>query len=381
MRKILSTAALWILAILSAYPQEEQNLTPDYVNGVFYYKRLDYMRHSYDKARMLHREGYGGMLGGIFSVMYDFNWGVDTDRLQGRPMMLGFALGDGNQKKWGFHFLGYGTGNATNRDLSKEFKAIIAPDRYRAYTIGASYDLGFVSLTADATLANGMPSIYGRVFVPFLKTHIGVGTSQFDEVIDPIDNQKKIIKSNVLNIDNLSFATSLIPYFNLGLKIFRISQIRYAPNIYLSAHQFVKSEKWDRMKWDADLFFETRTGKVQDLKSLEDYDIRFTLYRMGNSMGGSSTDKPIDLRYTAFVGVSYKSEVDLYSKTLTESGMVYNGQHGFGFETGVGIRVLGFKRLGFEEDTYVRLSYYYNYSGYYERFPGMGQGVKFKVIL
>ncbi len=381
MIKIATTAAIMLFALISAYPQEGQNLTPDYVNGVFYYKRLDYMRHSYDKARMLHREGYGGMLGGIFSVMYDFNWGIDTDRLQGRPMMLGFALGDGKQKKWGVHFLGYGTGNASNRDLSKEFKAIIAPDRYRAYTIGASYDLGFVSLTADATLANGMPSIYGRVFVPILKTHIGVGTSQFDEIIDPVDNQKKIIKSNALNIDNLSFATSLIPYFNVGLKIFRISQIRYAPNIYLSAHQFVKSEKWDRMKWDADLFFETRTGKVKELKSLEDYDIRFTLYRMGNSMGGSSSDNPIDLRYTAFVGVSYKSEVDLYSKTLTESGMVYNGQNGLGFEAGVGIRVLGFKRLGFEEDTYVRLSYYYNYSGYYERFPGMEQGVKFKVIL
>ena len=381
MRRIVTTTALALLSMLYVYPQVNQNLTPDYVNGVFYYKRLDYMRHSYDKARMLHREGYGGMLGGIFSVMYDFNWGVDTDRLQGRPMMLGFALGDGKQKKWGFHFLGYGTGNATNRDLSKDFIAIIAPDRYRAYTIGASYDLGFVSLTADATLANGIPSIYGRVFVPILKTHIGIGTSQFDEIIDPVDNQKKIIKSNALNIDNLSFATSLIPYFNVGLKIFRISQIRYAPNIYLSAHQFVKSDKWAKMKWDADLFFETRTGKVKDLKSLEDYDIRFTLYRMGSSLGGSTSDKPIDLRYTAFVGVSYKSKVDLYSKTLTESGMVYNGQNGLGFETGVGIRVLGFKRLGFEEDTYVRLSYYYNYSGYYERFPGMEQGVKFKVIL
>ena len=231
MRRIVTTIALALLSMLYVYPQDNQNLTPDYVNGVFYYKRLDYMRHSYDKARMLHREGSGGMLGGIFSVMYDFNWGVDTDRLQGRPMMLGFALGDGKQKKWGFHFLGYGTGNATNRDLSKDFIAIIAPDRFRAYTIGASYDLGFISLTADATLANGMPSIYGRVFVPILKTHIGVGTSQFDEIIDPVDNQKKIIKSNALNIDNLSFATSLIPYFNVGLKIFRISQIRYAPNI------------------------------------------------------------------------------------------------------------------------------------------------------
>ncbi len=61
--------------------------------------------------------------------------------------------------------------------------------------------------------------------------------------------------------------------------------------------------------------------------------------------------------------------------------MVYNGQNGFGGELGVGIRVLGFKKLGFEEDTYVRLSYYYNYSGYYERFPGMEQGFKFRVLL
>ncbi len=376
-RKIFVSLVLLVISLRLA-SQENDNLTPDYINGVFYYKRLDYMRHSYDKARMLHKAGHGGMLGGFFSVMYDFNYGIDTDRLMGRPMLLGFAVGDGKSKKWGIHFLGYGTGNAAHRDLSSEFKEAIAPDRFRAYSFGGSYTFNLFSLTADATLANGIPSLYGRIFIPFLKTHFGVGTSQFDEIIDPIDDQKKIVRSKVLNIDNFSFATSLVPYFNVGLKIYKLSQVRYAPNLYLSAHQFFNHNKWSRMSWDADLFIEARGGQLKDLTKLEDYDVRFTLYKL---IGKPWVESIISVRPTLFAGISYKSEIDLFDKTLSESGMVYNGQNGLGGEVGFGIRVLGFKKLGFEEDTYLRLSYYYNYSGYHERYPGMEQGVKFKVIL
>lgn len=366
---------------------EEENLTPDYINNVFYYKRLDYMRHSHDRARMLHREGFGGMLGGIFSVMYDFNYGQDMDRLRSAPMLLGAALGDGDKKRWGFHFLLYGTGNASigttdwkNRKYDREFKRTISPHRFRAYSVGGSVDLWLISLTADATWANGVPSVYGRVFVPFLRTHVGVGSSQFDEVIDPVSEQKKIIQSEIFNIDHLTFATSLIPYFNVGLKVFRLTQRRYAPNFSMAAHQFVNKSRWGTMNWDADIFFETRGGKVRELTDLEDFEARFTLHRLFWDTNDWD-DLPITFRGSIYLGLSYKSEVDFLDNTLSESGMVYNGQNGFGMELGVGLRVLGFRKFGFEEDTYVKLSYYNNFSGYYERFPGMRQGIKFRVLL
>ena len=60
--------------------------------------------------------------------------------------------------------------------------------------------------------------------------------------------------------------------------------------------------------------------------------------------------------------------------------MPYTGGHGLGGEIGVGLRVLGFKQMGFEEDTYVKFSVFYNYSEYFERYPPMKWGVKFRVI-
>ena len=34
----------------------ETNYTDNYINGVFYYKRLDYMRESYDRWRMIMKD-------------------------------------------------------------------------------------------------------------------------------------------------------------------------------------------------------------------------------------------------------------------------------------------------------------------------------------
>ena len=65
---------------------------------------------------------------------------------------------------------------------------------------------------------------------------------------------------------------------------------------------------------------------------MKDFDVRFVLYRL---IGDEVVDVDgICLRYTIFTGVSYKSEVNYFTKTLTESGLVYNGQDGLGFECG-----------------------------------------------
>lgn len=364
--------------------QDTENLTHEYINGIFYFKMLDNLRGSYDKARMLNRDGYEGMLKGIYGTLYDFNFGIDSDKLLGTPKMYGMAVGDTKSVKWGAHVLAYSTSNASYSNLSKEFRRAISPDRFRAITVGGSYDFKYLYLTADYTYAAGVSSLYGRVFVPFLRTHVGVGTSQFDEIIDPIDQQKKIIKSKVFSFDNVQFVTSAIPYLNLGLKVYRISQLRYAPNVYFSVHQFFKKSVWEKFRWDADFFFETRTSDLLKISEMEDYDARFTLYwlsRPGLFVKNKDENAPIDVRATVFAGVSYKSETDIYNQAISESGMVYNGQQGLGIEVGAGLRVLGFKRLGYMEDTYIRLSYYNNYSAYFERYPGMMQGVKFRVIL
>jgi hypothetical protein len=377
MNRIPIILAIMVLPVAGCLAQQPgENLTGEYINGVFYYKRLDYMRESYDRWRMIMDEYHPGedvrkYNYGIYSAMNDFNFGRDVDTTKITPMLIGYAFG---KNKLGYYFL------LSTSDFRNIFRKEV--DRSAGYfngvTLGLSYQIKWFSLLADVTYASKSLSVYGKLFLPGLKTHFGVGTSRFDEVVDPVDQQKRMVKSKVLNPDQFTFATSIVPYFNVGLRLLRYTRVRYVPNISLALHQYIRKERWAEMKWDAELFLETRGEKTRNILKMEDYDVRLTLYRLlGEPL---VKEDGICLRWAVFGGVSYKSELDYFAQTLTESGKVYTGQHGVGFEAGTGLRVLGFKKYGFQEDTYVRFSYFYNYSNYFERYPGMKQGLKFKVM-
>ena len=376
MNKRLLTIAILAISSYCFGQDPKENLTGEYINGVFYYKRLDYMRESYDRWRMLMQEYHPGedvkkYNYGIYSAMNDFNFGKDLDTNKVNPMLIGYAFGN---EKLGYYFL------LSTSDFRNYFRKEVdqSVGKFNAITLGLSYQIKWFSLLADMTYASKTLSVYGKIFFPGIKTHLGVGTSRFDEVVDPVDQQKKIIKSKVLSPDQLAFATSIIPYFNVGLRMLKYTKIRYMPNLSLALHQYIKQEKWANMKWDAELFFETRGEKSKNIFKMEDYDVRLTLYRLLGEPLVSSDG--ICLRWTIFGGISYKSELDYFAQTLTESGKVYTGQNGVGFEVGGGLRILGFKKYGFQEDTYVRFSYFNNYSNYFERYPGLKQGLKFKVM-
>lgn len=376
MRKYLYTILLGTISIGCFSQEPEENLTGEYINGVFYYKRLDYMRESYDRWRMIMSDYHPGedvkkYNYGIYSAMNDFNFGRDMDTIKINPMLIGYAFGKEN---FGYYFL-LSTSDFRNFFRKEADQSI---GKFNGVTLGVSYQLKWFSLLVDATYASKSISLYGKLFIPALRTHLGVGSSRFDEVIDPVDQQKKIIRSNLLNLDQFTFVTSKIPYFNLGLRVLKFTRTRYMPNVSLALHQYIDQSKWESMKWDGEFFFETRGEKIKNFFSMEDYDVRFTLYRLlGEPL---VKEDGICVRWTIFAGVSYKSEIDYFAKTLTESGKVYTGQNGVGTEIGCGLRVLGFKKYGFQEDTYVRFSYFYNYSNYFERYPGLKQGLKFKVM-
>jgi hypothetical protein len=353
-----------------------ENLTGEYINGIFYYNRLDYMRQSYDRWQMIMYKYHPGedvrkYNYGIYSAMNDFNFGKDVDGVKITPLLIGYAFGKGN---FGYYFL------LSTSDFRNVFRgdAEDSQGKYGAVTLGTSYQTKWVSVLADVTYASESFSVYGKIFFPVIKSHIGLGTSRFDEYVDPVSEQKRIIRSKVLSPDILSFATSIIPYFNVGLRILKFTKSKYIPNISFAFHQFKDESDWASMKWDGEVFFETRGEEMKNILKMEDYDVRLTLYRL---LGEPMVDEDgICLRWTVFGGVSYKSEIDNFAQTLTESGKVYTGQHGVGFELGTGLRVLGFKKFGFQEDTYVRFSYFNNFSNYFERYPGIKQGFKFKVM-
>jgi hypothetical protein len=347
----------------------ENNLTEDYVYGIFYYNKLDHLRGSY-RRNYTALEDMG--LGRLNATIYDFNFGKNTEGLKLQPMTLGFSFASRN-KKSGFYFL-LSSSNFMFNPWARDSTWV--DEKISGQSLGYIYLSKHFSLQSDVTHFHGNLSIYGRVYIPIIKTHFGAGTSPYDEIIDPIDQQKKIVKSNVTSIDRLSFGTSIIPYFDVGLKLLRVSQVRYIPNFSFSLNQLMSNERMKRMRWDATLFFESRLGKVTSLDDFKDYDIRFTLYRLSNSF---SQDEPIDLRFTAFLSASYKSPVDLFTNTLTESGKIFTGQTGLGGELGIGIRAIGIKKYHVPEETYVKASIYYNYSEYFELYPGQEYGIKFKV--
>lgn len=381
LKPIAMKKALLLILLLAPFlnllaQQTDENLTGDYINGIFYYNRLDYMRQSYDRWSMIMKEYHPGedvrkYNYGIYSAMNDFNFGRDVDGVKITPLLLGYAFGKDN---FGYYFL------LSTNDFRNTFRGEDeeSAGKFNAITLGTSYQTKWFSLLADATYASQEFSIYGKVFFPIIKSHIGVGTSRFDEYVDPVSEQKRIIRQKVLRPDVFSFATSAIPYFNLGLRILKLTKSKYIPNISFAFHQFKDESEWDEMKWDGEFFFETRGEEFKNIASMKDYDIRFTLYRL---IGEPLVDEDgICLRWTVFGGVSYKSKLDYFTETITESGQVYNGQSGVGIELGTGLRVMGFKKYGFQEDTYVRFSYFNNYSSYFERHPGMKQGLKFKVM-
>lgn len=376
MKKLLVLSLITFQFTILLAQQSNENVTGEYINGIFYYNRLDYMRQSYDRWGMIMRdyhpdEDVRKYNYGIYSAMNDFNFGKDVDGVKINPLLIGYAFGQNN---FGYYFL-LSTSDFRNtfRNENEESQG-----KFNAVTLGTSYQTKWISVLADATFASQTFSVYGKVFFPIIRSHLGVGTSQFDEYIDPVSEQKRIIRKKVLRPDVFSFATSIIPYFNVGLRILKLTKSKYIPNISFAFHQFKDVSEWDDMKWDGEVFFETRGEEIKNIASMKDFDVRLTFYRLlGEPL---VEDDGICLRWTIFAGVSYKSELDYFTETLTESGKVYNGQHGVGFELGTGLRVMGFKKYGFQEDTYVRFSYFNNYSNYFERYPGMKQGLKFKVM-
>ncbi len=85
--------------------------TGDYINSLFYNRRLQTLRTSYDRWQTLGQKYYpdqhiSEVNHHFYSTVYDFNWGRDVNGKDIYPQMLGLALG----WDWvGVYVLGYTT--------------------------------------------------------------------------------------------------------------------------------------------------------------------------------------------------------------------------------------------------------------------------------
>ncbi|MFC1670860.1 hypothetical protein ACFL20_10750 [Spirochaetota bacterium] len=352
--------------------------TSYYVNSLYYNRRLEILRTSFDRWQNLAQTYYPGkhpseINSHIYSVLYDFNYGKDTDNRDIYPQLLGAALG----WEWvGAYFLLNTTDFANyTRDDKDESRG-----HYQAATMGVNVDLKYVTVQSDVTFDSKAAVFYAKAYIPFIETYFGFGFNKFKK--RNVESNTEIVSSKNYMNDVINARTTILKWVDLGFSYFTLVKANYVPSISTSLHQFVDGSKWDTLGWDIELYFESRIehSKKFDMK---DYEIRLTIFKfffdplvnVRNDDGSG-----ICLRATVFLGLSYKSSVDKFNKTIAESGQEYGGQDGFGFEFGIGLRVLGFKEFGFSEDTYVKLSYFYNYSLYFERYIGIQHGLKFRVI-
>ncbi len=254
---------------------------------------------------------------------------------------------------------------------------------YDACTIGVNLDLKYISFQSDITTDGSTADFYLKAFVPLARTYVGIRLNPYQKTIEagPTGDEEHIEDDGGYNFDVLDLGTSVLRFVNVGFSYYRLAKAKYVPNISTALHQWMSVNEREDLGWDLVFFFETRNESYED--GLKDYQVRLVFsYFFGGGLikVKQFDDSGINVKPTLFLGVSYKSKEDQFSKMATESGMVYNGQDGFGFEIGIGLRVLGFREFGFEEDTYVKFSYFYNYSNYFERAPGIQQGIKFRVL-
>ena len=382
--KVFKAISLFILLCFFKPSFSQLNNTANYINSVFYYKRLSMLRNAYETKDQTKK--------GMNSLIMDFNfYARDKDNDLIMPMMVGIGTSDTTVfGRMGYYFLAYSTNlfnfapldDTTNaswfeKNLSFHGTSDEQKKRLRYYGIsaGMSFDLNYVKLLADITYSKNTFTYYGQAFVPVLNTHFGATYSKFKEMdYDIFDENGDSIRVKVIGISD-SYHLDMVDLKNyslkkvvLGFKYIKMIKARYVPNISMSLSQAFPNRNFP---FDMEFFFETRGHQLADVISMKDFDTRFTYYF-----------SPIEKVFTWYTGVSYKSKEDGYSRTISESGRVYNGQNGIGFEFGFATRNPDKESShGFLDKNFIKYCIYYNYSEYFDRYPGNVWGMKFRILL
>jgi hypothetical protein len=366
-----------------------------YINSVFYFNRLSVMRTSYDRWDKIFKE-YKAKLEvtgedevefkSAYSAIIDATiiYSRDLEGTAVGPQTIGFAAG--NTLLWntlGYYFLFH---TSDIRNLTTWDRELWSSGPYNAFTLGAHLDFYHLSIQSDITRVNKKHWFYyGKAYIPLIKTHLGVSLSNYETFTDSSRIMFGIVnerfrETDTYNVDKFDLSTTIFKFFNFGFRYYSLLKAKYVPNINFSLHQFYDIEKHYTMPIDIEFFFETRGQKLKNIFNLKDYEVRVCTYIFtGKGKKGEHAD--LVWRSAFFVAGSYKSPEDGFTHTLTESGKIYTGQHGWGGEIGWGYRILGFQKYGFPDNTFFKYSLYYNYSQYFERIPGIEWGMKCRVLI
>ncbi|HBX51002.1 MAG: hypothetical protein A2275_02330 [Bacteroidetes bacterium RIFOXYA12_FULL_35_11] len=365
-----------------------------YINSVYYFNRLHIMRTSYDRWSNLYAEFKpgvrpGGDLKSVFSAVIDANiFSKDRDKRFVSPQTFGLAGGNKIIKNTLGIYALFHTSDLIN--LTTWDKELWSAGSFSAFSLGLNADFYYFSLQYDISRVNKNNWFhYTKAYSRMIRSHIGISFSNYEEYIDSSRLQLygteliRIGTTKSIKPDKFDFASSYFKYVNFGFRYFKLLKAKYIPNINFSLHQICTKDQQMTMPVDLELFFETRGEKITKMFNLKDYEIRLCTYFFHKKGKKGKEEDIADLfwRPAFFLALSYKSPEDLLTQTITESGKVYTGQHGFGGEIGWGYRILGWQRYGFSDNTFFKYSLYYNYSQYFERFPGIEWGMKCRILM
>lgn len=391
--RLIGIIILFLIPIQNLFSQTNQ--TANYINSVFYYNRLSVVRNGYDRIILRDMDNTVKDSSSVSSLVLDFNfYSRDPDDDLIMPMMAGFAT----KNKWikktlGFYCLAYSTNLVNFAPLdsndtdwwtntmhwygtSDEEKKKL---RYWAATAGMHLDFRVFTLQGDVTYSKNTFTYFSKSFIPSIKTHIGIGLSKFtlaDSIYASGNKTTEIRLGKKILPDMLDIRTSAFKFANIGFRYVNIIKAKYVPNISFALNQIIPDKYVKTIPVDVEVFFETRGQTPVEAFNLKDFDVRLLFYLLKNPGGQAQST----LKSAVYLGLSYKSPEDGYSRTISESGLVYNGQHGFGGEFGWCLRLMGMQKYGYLESNFIKICAYYNYSQYFERYPGNVWGTKVRIL-
>lgn len=378
---------IWLATINYGYSQFEapdeskKYFTADYINSMYYYGYLDHLRSSFNRFSSLYSQYNPGsqnsLRGG--AIMYDFNYGRNIEGDSKIPMLIGGSM---LYKSLGIHALISTTHmRIFGPEETWQEKLADDPKRFRGTTIGLSYNHKYASVLGDITYAQENFSYFGQITIPILRIRAGVGMSKYKEFTNPETGDTYIIEGDGITPDYYFVKSNILKFLNIGFTSLSYTQAKVSPYLSFSFYQLLKKEKWNSLKYDLELYYETSTPGFKDILESKDYEMRATFYYFQGKEPKTKKAQTSVLKGGPFLSVSYKSEFDYVTNVMRDAGIFYAGPKGWGGELGYGMRVLGLKAMGIDDETFLRLSLYYNYSEYFEIYPSIIGGIKFRVIL
>jgi len=361
----LSLILIFVMTISAAMYSTQQT---DYLNYMYFNSHMNHLRTTHERGILLDNEE-------VFSVITDIRY---SEYSGGSLMSVMYGAGYiDSSLTFGFYFLGFTSDiGFTFGNYNSEYN--LYRDGFGASGIGISLFISPLALiTFDWTFAFDSTYQYLRVFIPFIRSSFGFGFSPYENQVSIVSNtvvEKVVFTGGTPRFSILKFDSSILNYVGLGLEYITAMKT-LSPILTFSVHNIIKPSDWDELMFDAFIYFRPSIEfNLQNVKLTKfEARVRLWFYFPDSGFGGMENNGGYLMsRSGLYCAFSYKQPDNGNPEVMGESG--------FGIEVGMGMAVLDNLNIGLKSD-FFNISYFYNYSEYFDTFPIMSQGFRFLMYI